>query len=484
MSAEREGPAGCLAWQFGALATQRGSGVVTATRGKLKRLFGFREGWLVYAASNLLEEQFAERLVERRVIDVATRRRAEDEAKAAGCSLAPHLLASALVPQEVLASTMEQHVRGLVVATLEWRRGEIKIASGRPAIDRELTVRLDPPVVIADYVRQVSGSADAWRRSIGATAWRPLCVAERAPLIERLGLGELGGYLAGRCDGSLSLSEVIGRAPGGATSALQAIYALALLGVLQPASDQRRVERSAVNEAVTVDEVMARLKRAEDADAYAVLELNPTATRDDVREAYYFLARRYHPDRFRSGPLKNLLPGIEGYFSKVTEAYNTLHDPALRAAFDLQRTEAKPVVKAEPEMDKATLAAQNCARAKLLIGRGRYTDAVTFLENAVELDSLRAAYHLALGELLIRNPRRRDDAERFLREATRLEPTRPEAYLALAELYEKTERFEQAIEMYQETLRWDPDQSGAQEALNRLGYSPAGGGLLRGLFKG
>jgi tetratricopeptide (TPR) repeat protein len=484
MSAEREGPRGQLAWQFAALAVQRGSGVVTASRGKLKRLFGFSDGSLVYGASNLLEEQFAALLVERRLLNAATRLRAEEEAKAAGLALAPHLLASGLLPQEVLSTTLEQHVRWLVAATLEWRSGEVKVASGRPAVDRELTVQLDPVVVIADAARARSGAAEAWRRQIGGTAWRPLCVAERSPLIARLGLGELGDYLARRCDGSLSLSEVIGRAPGGAAPALQAIYALALLGALQPAADQRRVERSAVNEAVTVDEVMARLKRAEDADAYAVLELNPTATRDDVREAYYFLARRYHPDRFRSGPLENLLAGIEGYFSKVTEAYNTLHDTGLRAAFDLQRTEAKPTVKAEPEMDRSTLAAQNFARAKLLIGRGRYTDAVTFLENAVELDGLRAVYHMTLGELLIRNPRRRDDAERFLREAIRLEPTRPEAYLALAGLCEKTERLEQAVEMYQEALRWDPDEVEAQEALRRLGSSQASGGLLRGLFKG
>lgn len=37
-------------------------------------------------------------------------------------------------------------------------------------------------------------------------------------------------------------------------------------------------------------------------DAYAVLNLPPTATKAEVRAAYRALARRWHPDRFMEGP--------------------------------------------------------------------------------------------------------------------------------------------------------------------------------------
>ena len=37
-------------------------------------------------------------------------------------------------------------------------------------------------------------------------------------------------------------------------------------------------------------------------NGYSVLNLPPTASRDDVRRAYREMARRWHPDRFMEGP--------------------------------------------------------------------------------------------------------------------------------------------------------------------------------------
>ena len=38
-----------------------GSGILTAVRGRLRRLFVLEQGWLVHATSNLLEEQLVDR---------------------------------------------------------------------------------------------------------------------------------------------------------------------------------------------------------------------------------------------------------------------------------------------------------------------------------------------------------------------------------------------------------------------------------------
>lgn len=64
-----------------------------------------------------------------------------------------------------------------------------------------------------------------------------------------------------------------------------------------------------------------------DEDLYRALELRPTATDAEIRDAFRRLARRYHPD-------VNHEPGAAERFRQVVAAYEVLSDPARRAAYD------------------------------------------------------------------------------------------------------------------------------------------------------
>src|SRR5262245_18475748 len=63
-------------------------------------------------------------------------------------------------------------------------------------------------------------------------------------------------------------------------------------------------------------------------DLYALLGLAPGASIADIKRAYRRLARRYHP---------GINPGdraAEALFQRITEAYETLADPARREQYD------------------------------------------------------------------------------------------------------------------------------------------------------
>src|SRR5438067_1577887 len=64
------------------------------------------------------------------------------------------------------------------------------------------------------------------------------------------------------------------------------------------------------------------------ADFYAVLEVERTASDEEIKKAYRRLAMKYHPDR------NNGAKEAEEQFKAITEAYDVLRDPQKRAAYD------------------------------------------------------------------------------------------------------------------------------------------------------
>ena len=65
-------------------------------------------------------------------------------------------------------------------------------------------------------------------------------------------------------------------------------------------------------------------------DLYAILEVDPEASAEDLKKAYKNLARKYHPD-------KNQEEGAEDKFKEVSQAYEVLKNKDSRQDYDFQR---------------------------------------------------------------------------------------------------------------------------------------------------
>lgn len=85
-----------------------------------------------------------------------------------------------------------------------------------------------------------------------------------------------------------------------------------------------RVTNATAEKAEQLRRLSAALKLP---DHYAALGLSPSATMDQIQQAFRALARKYHPDL-------NPSPEAEKLFCAINEANHVLSDPERRAAYD------------------------------------------------------------------------------------------------------------------------------------------------------
>lgn len=143
------------------------------------------------------------------------------------------------------------------------------------------------------------------------------------------------------------------------------------------------------------------LTRSQDRTHYGVLDLSPKAERQEVRDRYVELMRRFHPDNYYRRAEPELLRLLEEAYQRITDAYEDLIDPDKRAAYDdeIRNFEAPSTDDGAERAERIRARAfekQNPRQAKLatkLLGEAR--DAVDMLKftEAVKKAKLALSYH-------------------------------------------------------------------------------------------
>jgi tetratricopeptide (TPR) repeat protein len=255
---------------------------------------------------------------------------------------------------------------------------------------------------------------------------------------------------------------------------------------------------------------------------FEVLGLERSARETDVKEAYFRLAKRFHPDVHHDASLADLRDKLEAVFIRLGEAYEVLRDPRKRGSYEERlgrpkprtaegpgpggsQTGPAPEPAAEPgpgpapdPEEEARQAEEAIRRAEKLYEQaerdpalvGKYHDAIELLKPAVRVvqGKMRLRGRLALARCYLKNPKWAKDAERVLLEATQDDPQAPEAFALLGGLYHDRGLRTRAVTMYKRALDLKPDHEEAAQylAANAAPEPPLpseGSGLLKKLFR-
>jgi tetratricopeptide (TPR) repeat protein len=255
---------------------------------------------------------------------------------------------------------------------------------------------------------------------------------------------------------------------------------------------------------------------------FEVLGLSRSVGETEVKDAYFRLAKRFHPDVHHGASLGDLRDKLEEVFIRLGEAYDVLRDPRKRGDYEerLGRQRPRPSAPAappasstpafspsapsppgppvpepsEPPRDaeqEAQLAEESIRRAAKLVEQEKYWDAIQLLVPAIDAvqGKARLRGQLLLARSKAKNPKWAKEAEEVLLMATRESPQAVDAWALLGELYAEKGLRTRAATMYRKALELQADHEEAAQYLAanapaaELSEDDGGGGLLGRLFK-
>lgn len=347
------------------ISDARLSGALRLAREHVRAAVYFDAGQIVAALSNLRAS---------RLIEVLRRSRAVEEARLSALvregmsdeQVGLLLLRAGLIDEAALKALQERRSKELLRELLRWTDGEWSFDPRVRLTGLQQGGCVDASAYLVEAARSLPPEFVRSRVSDDET------LAPAADVQEKLGGGlqllPAEAFVLSRVYEPMRLSEVVTLSGLPEEETRRAVYVLALGGLVERRGRARALPLAAAQQAAqrvtpsapvpprqeptrqtgereqvptepapdalgTVDEL---LERARGATHYEVLGVRRSATADEVKRAYYSHARRLHPDRFRRDASEELRQQIDASFARIAQAYETLKDASLRAAYDLK----------------------------------------------------------------------------------------------------------------------------------------------------
>jgi curved DNA-binding protein CbpA len=215
-------------------------------------------------------------------------------------------------------------------------------------------------------------------------------------------------------------------------------------------------------------EVMDIKSRMPEIDYYQILGVARSANEEEVKKAYFTLARKFHPDRFG----RHLPPGVkeqvDDVFDYITKAYRTLTNK------DQKMTYASKLANltADDDKDRSKNAEIRFRQGKTLFNQGRYEEALVLLEEAVRLKDNKGDYFLLLAMAESKVPALSKKAERDFLKAIEMESWNPEGFVGLGLLYKREGLLLRARKQFDRALEIDSEHKAARKALGEMEDNP------------
>ena len=183
---------------------------------------------------------------------------------------------------------------------------------------------------------------------------------------------------------------------------------------------------------------------------------------------YFDFSRKYHPDKINAAPDSTVMMKANEVFAQINKAFEVLSDQDKKNDYDIRGYKDASEVEDAPA-EKGKNARELYLKANRFFKVKKYFEAVSLLEQAVEIDQSRANYYLLLGLSQAKLPAMKQFAEKNLLKATELEPWNADHVFALGELYRSENLMKKADQYFKKALEINMEHTLAGQAVKDLG---------------
>jgi curved DNA-binding protein CbpA len=534
------------------------SGHLHFTHGKERRSLYFVRGLILYGTSDVEGEHLGNTLVRYGLLSQEDLERATPSVLRDRKRLGQVIQELGILDRSQLDEAVALHVRDLLFTVLDRSAGAFGFEEMASDDDAGIVAQIRPGQMILEAARRLQ--APQVMKQVLGDLDRPLGMSSHPLLgVQKLKLSPIDGFLLSRIDGVMTAREIFQITPLPEEDTERSLFALLCTGTLEyvpktakwqaraaaqagqqppvpspatppppgpsgpssapapspttPApsptskSDAARAlkeeaerEEARKNLEARRREIVEAFEGLQGRDHFELLGIERKATENEVKEAYFRLARRFHPDTLLDPALNDLRPKRENVFLRLAAAYETLRNPQSRAQYErmveprsrprhLEPPAASPAAappvppppspdpaaQADADDHKRKTAQRALPNATRLIKEEKYWDAIQALEPALPfLDGpARLKGSVLLARAYLKNPNWIRQAESTLREVLREKPDMAEAHVVLGHVYRATNLRSRALASYRKALEIDPRNEEAHAEIATLGPDEA-----------
>jgi curved DNA-binding protein CbpA len=531
------------------LYVNRKSGILHLAQDQTSKRIYFRRGSMIFANSDVETDRLGEFLIRQQLIDREAFEKASKVMRDTGSRFGRTLVELGFASPEQMEAKVVEQIQTIIYSLFSWSSGQYRFEQHESPVDEDIVLNLSTADIILEGTRRMNDMEKVRRalgdpNRVLQTTEDPLLLYQKMST-----LSQSEYFILSRVDGLSSIVDILSISPIGEDQTLRCIYGLISAGVIEPKGGPTPLEEDEAAEAapspslprarpetaapgspapaykppppppppplrveiarpdaraanaktelpaepsepspeeITIrEDIIEKHASLAEATLYDLLGITITANDQEVKRAYYLMAKKYHPDRHHSPYLRDVHGLLEELFGKITDAYQILSSPLERSRYDAKiRAEGPAAGDGAPIYDEANEALRRKAaeerykEGKRHFDEMHFFDAIQCLREAVRLYP-KKNYHKVLGQALMKNPKWLREAEEQFRLALKMDQFDAECYMGLGDIYESEGMSTRAQKMYEQAATYDPENEAVQD---RIGKRGAQGRALRKLF--